>query len=234
MTKRPFFTLAGFPPTKTRVRRFFDGGEGTARAYLEDPPAFRGSGFDLRTLGSATLVEGEYLECRLGDRKRIHLYADGSLLFRAAADSSLLAWATDEATFLHSPRLNPIALVESITSFAFLYSRIASLLTEVPDSFVFRSVFTSAAWGDARLFLTPGPVDGAAWHNFHPRYQIHDANATASVAVTSADVAERPEHTAFLLVRVTYSLFDVPENGIPYVGEKQGSQVIEPSLFAKN
>src|SRR2546425_9877749 len=95
----PVYLISATPLEPSMLKNFFDSTRGSLMDALSNPPGFRYAGWDLQTLDRARIVDGEYLEVSNGDRKRIQLYEDGTLLAKASAGPDFLAWGRDSPDF---------------------------------------------------------------------------------------------------------------------------------------
>src|SRR3990172_2392837 len=108
----PKFVLAAEPKEELLLPDFFSE-ENVFYKILKDPPGYlRYTGWNLLTLDKPRIREGKYWEVTNGERKKIRLFKDGSLVAVAYADNSFLGWGQDDKAFHNSPRINTVALIE--------------------------------------------------------------------------------------------------------------------------
>lgn len=224
-----FYTLVAFPASKTRLKNFFSEDGASPGWLLTAAPRLRPAGFDLSTSGYAHLVDGEYWEATSGDRKRVRLYQDGTLIFRARADSAFLGWGQDPHDFANVPALNPVAVVESHASFCSVYGLILQHLAETPESVRIDLSFSNATIGSKRLFLTRYYPQGVSSVLDPKPYYIHDVNASDSLVAPLREVRESPFSVAYQLLVRFYKLFDAEPDLIPLTSGtgSQGSVNLE-------
>src|SRR5262245_30907476 len=192
----PFYVLSAMPLEPVRLRQFFDT-HGQVARLLQDPPETREASFGLTTLDSAHLVNGEFLEVRSDDRKVIHLYPDGTLIFRALANSEFLGWPRKEEEFLRQSRINPVVVCDSIVSFVRFYRDLLPLFVTVLEMIRFRVELRSAVLGDQRLSLVCGGIRGAAWLNFDRGSLVREPNPWADVQAAAVEVTDKPDAVAY-------------------------------------
>jgi len=227
----PVYVLTAMPTEEARLKDFFDSGPQSIMELLEKPPTFRWAGFDLRTLDQAKIVRGEYLEVRVGSRKVIQLYPDGTLIYRAAADSSFLGWGREEEDFAEKPRLNPVAVIETTTAFVHFFRSLIPRFEKLPREIIFRLELRDAQVNGAKLYLTPYMVNSAAWLFEDERYDIREANVVDEVTVETDKIWEQPDTVAYVLVQKFYLFFNVPSDKIPYVVDRDGRKAIDVAAF---
>jgi len=228
----PHYVLAATPTEQVRLRQFFDT-DGKVAHLLEHPPETRYASFGLTTLDSAHLVKGEFLEVRSSNRKVVHLYPDGTLIFRALANDEFLGWPLKEEEFLRQPLINPIVVCDTAVSFVRFYQALLPLFVMAPKSIRFRIELRNAVLGDKPLSLVPGGIQGAAWQCRAQGKVVSEPNPRAKVQATVEDVASKPDAIAYQLVEQFYSFFDLGTDAIVYVNDKDGTYVIDVELFDK-
>jgi hypothetical protein len=227
----PYYVLAATPAERERLRQFFDT-DGKVARLLEHPPETRYASFGLTTLDSAHLVKGEFLEVRSANRKVVHLYPDGTLIFRALANDEFLGWPLKEEEFLRQPLINPIVVCDTAVSFVRFYKALLPLFVTVPKSVRFRVELHNAVLGDKPLSLVPGGIQGAAWQFRGQGSAVREPNPRAEVLATVEDVASKPDAIAYQLVEQFYSFFDLGKDAIVYANDKDGTY-IDVELFDK-
>lgn len=218
------FVIAGSVPPGNRIKGFFKDGYPSPARLLDTPERFRYAGFDVATNDVARMM-GEYWEVSHGDRKVIRLYHDGTLVFRMRADADFLGWGSQTQYF--PGWVNPVAAVESQTSFVHLFSRIVPLLDQPPNRTFFSLKFENAYVGDRRLTITEyrrNPANFAVEPDLFP---IHDFNAQAMLDLPGETLVNRPNRCAFEVVRAFYALFDAPETLIPFTKLVDGQREID-------
>src|SRR5688572_22770533 len=96
MSNQPAYILSCRPRGPAIVRDFFNP-YGDVFALLTRPPETRESSFGLRTAATPRLHETEYWEVHAREAlsartRRLRVYTDGTVIFRASADDSFLCW----------------------------------------------------------------------------------------------------------------------------------------------
>jgi len=226
----PLYVLAAMPLEQVRLQQFFDT-RGKVARLLEDPPETREASFGLTTFDSAHLVNGELLEVRSFNRKVVHLYPDGTLVFRALANSEFLGWPRKEEEFLRQPRINPLVVCDSVVSFVRLYQALLLLFVTKPKSIRFRVELRNAVLGDKRLSLVRGGIRGAAWQNGDRGNVVGEPNPQAEVQVTAEEIKSKPDTVAYKIVEKFYSFFDLGTDAIVYGHDEDGTPEIDVASF---
>lgn len=212
---RPTSVTAASVGGDNRVLRFHGTGSDTASAILTNIPRFRWGSFDVAVPDDIRSGPDASLEVGWPDRKLLRLYQDGTLLFRAAADQEFLGWGQRPDEFSQCPRLNPVAVVESQTSFVHLYGTILSQLKEEPATVDFRIEIHNGSWKGGRLFLTEYYERDSLLLN-PKRFEIQTDPAVAEFSTSAEEISGNPNRTAYRLVCAFASLFDMPEDTIPF------------------
>lgn len=230
MTTKPVFVFAAIPTPSTTFADLFS--EGSVKGLLEKPGGLRQNGWDLQTLDSARIVEGEYLQVRDGDRKIINLYEHGTLLVRADATDDLLAWGSSQ-THPDTLRLNPLALLEFTYSFVALYTKLIEYMASKPSVVTLR-VQLENALGAQVLYMFPYGVGATNW--LHPmRQDRHPAPSERfqRVLIVGTEVLiHAPAEIAYQIVERIYTWFGLTIEQIPYVKTDNGARVIDVHLIA--
>lgn len=212
----PFYVLAAAPSESVRLKGFFRDGEASPGWLLTRPQLFRGSGFDVSTGDIARLVDGERWEVRNGTRKLLKLYSDGTLLFRMRADGDFLGWGQSGDGFAALPALNPVAVVESHTSFVHLYRRVVEMLTTAPPTVHFSLTFSDAFIDNRPLSLTKYYEKGVARTVNPDLFPIHDRAASLQFDAPTELLVSDPDAVAFSVLSRFYAMFDAEPTLIPF------------------
>jgi excisionase family DNA binding protein len=130
--KRLVILSASFLPAADLPGIFGKGDDGVI-PLIEDPPAFRHAGWDLKTLDRATPVLGEFLEVNNGARKKLRVYRDGQVVVGALADESFLGWQMEKYKKDDTNALNGVAVVEFVSNFSVFVEQIIGRLVSNPD-----------------------------------------------------------------------------------------------------
>lgn len=233
--KPPFYILAATPVETSKLKRFFESGEDSVISLLQSPGEIRYAGWNLQTFDTPRIIKGEYLEVRNGDRKLIKLYEDGTLILRALADNNFLGWGQDRDSFIKSPRLNPIAVVELTYSFVDFYKNIASRFLIKPNSIKFRVDLKNTFIDGAKLYLTPYGLGTYAWHFNDDKHPAPSNEMEREVEVSLDSLSESPSHVAYELVQKVYLWFGLEPKEIPYVAEdEKGRKFIDIEKIKKS
>lgn len=215
----PFYVIAASVPKGNRITHFHGVESDSASYLLTNIPRFRHSSFDVTIPDFPRVGADDGLELRWGDRKVLNLFQDGTLLFRARADSDFLGYGVESESFEQFPRLNPVAVVEVHASFVHLYRRVFQRLKHPPSSVFFKLSLKDSSWDDKRLFLTkyfrPGTVD---WNSV-TKYVIQMDPAEEEVEVEGDDLVSAPNRVAYRILSTFASWFDMPEEDIPFIRE---------------
>ena len=225
--------MAARPGAPTHVANVFQSGPNTISQLLEHPPQLREYGWDLRTADRARIVNGEFLELTNGPYKKLRLYEDGTLFFRAAIDPDFLAWETEESEIEKAIRLNTLAAIEVTTVFTLLYSKIISHLSPAVPEIVFHLQIANAPVGSRYLYVTPWPLHSVGWQLNEKRRRIAQPVNDKSLTVSTDAITNDPHRVAFSLVEKLFLFFSVPPNEIPYVSEEGGVRRIDVNSFSK-
>lgn len=214
MSDSPRFVLSVAPHEPTRFVNLF--GKSDARSLLEKPGTLRPAGWDMETQDQARIVRGEYLEVGITDWKTIRLYEDGTLVAIVPADETFLGWGSRLDAFWDKPRLNPLAIIEFVYSFAKLYSDLVVHLMPRPRSVRFRADLNKLFRENARVYLVPYGLDTMMWLSERIKHVAPDATMRRELDGNVAALVARPERIAYLLVERIYAWFGAPPEHIPY------------------
>lgn len=127
-----------FRPQPNKIEEIFSGSGSELTKYIEDPKSFRNMGWDMRTLGRATPVAGEYLQITNGDRKIIRVYRDGQIAFAASEDFFGHGMEIDEDEIGKIFRFNSMASAELISNFVNFSLEIGKHLSVDPSGIIYK------------------------------------------------------------------------------------------------
>jgi len=133
-----FALSCSFRPQPNKVEEIFSGSGSELIKYIEDPISFRRMGWDMRTLGRATPVAGEYLQITNGDRKIIRIYRDGQIVFAASEDFFGHGVEVNEDEVGKVFRFNSMASAELISNFVNFSLEIGKSLSVDPSGIVYK------------------------------------------------------------------------------------------------
>lgn len=136
------FTTLGlscsYRPQPNQVNEIFAGNQSELVKFIENPKSFRNMGWDLRTLGRAIPVAGEYLQITNGDRKIIKLYRDGQVVFAASEDFFGHGTQVDEGRENTTFKFNSLATAEVVSNFVNFSLEIAKYLSVEPTGLIYK------------------------------------------------------------------------------------------------
>lgn len=228
MTDQTAYLLYCRPKGRVVIRDFFNP-YGEVFALLTRPPETRDGSFGLRTaampqLNKATYWEMHGQELFSGRTRRLRIYVDGTVIFRASADDSFLCWPKDASDRL----VNPVVVADSIVSFARFVRALLLLMSRQPDELELGVSIKNAALSEPPLKLYPGLLrsDLQRFTMIGSDLRgVGEKSPERSVSVLSADMLKsesgRPfdgaDAAAFQLVTQFYDMFGFAEDAIPYV-----------------
>lgn len=127
-----------FRPQPNKIEEIFSGRESELIKYIEDPKSFRNMGWDLRTLGRAVPVAGEYLQITNGDRKIIRVYRDGQIVFAASEDFFGHGTQVNENEVDKIFKFNSMASAELISNYANFSLEIGKHLADETSGIIYK------------------------------------------------------------------------------------------------
>jgi hypothetical protein len=220
--KMPFYVLTASVAPGNRVRGFHGTEPGSGASLIADIPRFRSGSFDVAIPGWPDPGPDDSLELKWDERKILRLYQDGTLVFRARADFDFLGWGVEPHAFPKFPKLDPLVVVEVNTSFVHRYRAVVESLKSFPDRVFFHLSLHNSAQNGVRLFLTEylrGMVD---WSTA-TRYPIQMDPAEEELTVAAKTLIDAPNAAAYEVVRTFATMFDMPEEKIPFI-DRTGDQ----------
>jgi hypothetical protein len=221
----PYYILATVPTQAVRFKAFFEGGPGSIRSLLEDPPRLRRSGWDIYCGDRARIVKAEFLEVSLGDDKLVRLYEDGTMVVRGLADESFLGWGKthEEGKYV----LNPLAIIEFIFSTVHVYSLLLSHFERQPEVLQFEQHLKNAKTDSGTVYLKPGHVEKDFWRFFASAYpaKTNELNVSQQIAVN--EITGAPAHGAYRIVEKLFAMFGCGPEEIPYTIVSDGKKAID-------
>lgn len=234
-TKEPLYIIIAKPLGSCKINNFFSADVGGVKHLLEHPGGLRYAGWDLETLDNAMLVKGEYYEVVNGDRKKIHLYEDGTLVVRVSANQNFLGWGRNSDSFLDSPRLNPVALIEFTYNFIYFYSRLISFFDNNPKEIRFitqlKNTFLSE---DKKLYLNPYEVGSLHWGSNDYSKESQEDSMEREVLFSSQQVVENSTRCSYELIKKVYNWFGIIDEDIPLkTKDKEGFDIIDVEKIKK-
>lgn len=218
------------PGESLRLRQFFDTEQGPVSQLLENPPTTRRASFGLTTLDRARVVNNEYLEVRSGDRKTIHAYPDGRLVFKASGAGDFLAWPL-EREFPARPIVDPTVVADSIVSFVRFYRALIPLFVRVPGPVQFRVELRDAFFDGSKLRFYAGPSREMSRVAGIIGNVAREQNPADGVYVSLTELKDTPDVVAYRIVEKFYQFFDLGPDDIPYTSGSGEKRAIEISSF---
>jgi len=213
----PFYILVATPIESSRLNKIFESGDDSIIDLLKNPGRLRRMGWDLETLNTPRIIEGEYLEVKNGDRKLINIYEDGTFILRVASDHTFLGWGRDETVFGEDSRLNPVALVELTYNFIDFYKKLIPHFTKRPVNIRFNVEFRNIS---KNFYLLPYGVGTYAWTFADERYHAPgDEMTNKTLNVKTDDILIKSAYVAYDLVKMLYLWFGIGPEKIPYISE---------------
>jgi len=163
-------------------------------------------------------------EALSGRVRRLRVYVDGSVIFRASADGSFLCWPRD----LGGAVVNPVVVADSVVSFCRFMRDLLLLTTIRPESGRFGVEIRNAGRSEPQLMMYPGklrkdfdmfvlePSDMHTVGELSPRREVAVQTTDVLMAESSALYAGA-DATAYRMVQSFYGIFGFDDAAIPYV-----------------
>jgi len=181
------------------------------------------------------LHETEYWETHAREAltartRRLRVYADGTVIFRASADGSFLCWPRD----MENRLVNPVVVADSMVSFTRFVRGLVLLMTHRPDQMDFGVELRNAAVSEPPLKFYAGrlrrDLELFTIPDHHLR-SVGEVSPKRSVMVSTHEIVASDQvedfsgadAVAFLLVVQFYDMFGFGDADIPYV-ERTGAQ----------
>lgn len=133
-----FAISCSFRPQPNKIEEIFSGNDSSLVRYIEDPKSFRNMGWDMKTLGRAIPVAGEYLQIANGDRKIIRVYRDGQIVFGASEDFFGHGVKLEEDETNNTFRFNSMASAELISNFVNFSLEVGRHLSIEPTGAIYK------------------------------------------------------------------------------------------------
>lgn len=230
----PIYVISVSPLTKSTLKRIFESSPDSLMHLLEHPGSFRYAGWDLNTLDRAKIVSGDYLEVVNGDRKRIQLYEDGTLILKVLADHRFLSWGRNYEEFIEKPRLNTLALIEVTTNFVHFYKKVIEFFEKVPEKVRFDLLLKNIIIDGKAMYIVPYKPNSLEWLFDNPRYESQENEINISLEIFTDDISNKPSRVSYVLVEKVLLKFGIPVDKIPYTKEDNGEKVISVDDIKKS
>lgn len=230
---KPAILLGAFPSGEISIPTLFQSRDGKIVHLLNNPPALRNLGFDLRVGSFPSIQEGRVLRSVAPRYKVLDLWKDGSLIFGGAGDGNFLCWGNANETKL---TINPLALIESTYLFIRLSREVFQnfaipcptkatfvLSLRSPDQGNIQKGYDekkyellAGYWGN--LCTAPGSSEEFRLECSLEEYDFYtDEEGSARIA--------------FELLGKLYTWFGIPEDSIPYTEDKEKGKRISKSMI---
>lgn len=233
--KEPLYIIIAKPLNNCKINNFFSADVGGVKHMLEHPSGLRYAGWDLETLDNAKLVKGEYYEVINGDRKKIRLYEDGTLIMKVSANQNFLGWGRSPDNFLKSPRLNPVALIEITYNFVYFYSKLINFFNnesrDIKFVIQFRDTFLSE---NKKLYLNPYGTDSLNFaFDDYPQESPEDFMEKDTLFL-SQEIVNNSAKCSYELIKKVYNWFGITDEKIPLkIKDENGFDVIDIEKIKK-
>jgi len=211
--------LTCFPDNLIKLQTLFSSKPGSLKSILESPPKIRESGFGLRVLDKAKIINGRFCRVTGDTRKAIDLYKDGILIAALEADEEFLCWAMRDFVF------NPVALIESIYNFVQLYERVMNDMDKMPNKIYFRIDLRNLHLNGEKNKIAEGKlgnIRGLFADEIHPAPE-NNWSDILEVELKDFELSK----VAYNLTEMIYSFFGLAAEEIPYTKEANGIKCID-------
>jgi hypothetical protein len=215
--KTPLLILAAAPKEKIQLPdSFFEKGS-VFFNLLQNPSYLRYSGWNLRTLDTPRLKDGEYWEVRNGDAKLLRIYSDGSFVATASVAQDFLGWRQEK----DPPQLHALAVIEFVYEFAQFYKIFLQNILELGikvGACRFKIGIKELPSAYEKLILRPYEI--GKWEfmidALGEKYEI-EADFTKEIENQEVtDSIYDPRYVAYRLVGILFRQFGVPIDAVPY------------------
>jgi hypothetical protein len=202
---------------------------------LKEPPYLRYMGWNMLTLDIPRIKAGQFWEVNNGERKKIRLYRDGTLIARADANSDFLGWGQNEVDFEKNPRINPLALIEFIYEFVHLYFITKIHFPKPLTGYKFTINFKNLVLDSGeRIYLPNSEINriGA----FTEEHEFSDSELKESVGVDQEEFNEVADvqNVAYQVAEKIFNKAGIPSNKIPYTTQlDDGKWIIDVDRIKK-
>lgn len=241
MTNSPVYLLYAVPLGRAVIGNFFSP-TGQLFEALLNPPATRHHGFGLRMSSEPSIRRGEYWEAsttvdsRYGVR-RLRVYVDGQIIFRAPGDASFLCWPND----LSSHVVNPVVVADSIVSFCRFVRRILGLMSERPEKVILGIQLRNAGDPTRPLRMYSGRIKSKLDLALISEGSLQTVGEVSPARETTVHVdafLSDPSNEFFIadqesyrLALGFYSMFGLEASDFPYSASRDGAHVVDINAF---
>jgi hypothetical protein len=233
MTDSAAYLLTCRPLTRAVIGDFFNP-YGDVFALLSRPPETREGSFGMRMAALPELHQAEYWEVDAremltGRVRRLRVYVDGTILFRASADQSFLCWPEVRDVL----RVNPVVVADSALSFCAFVRAVVLLMSTRPEKLEIGVALPNVALSEPPIRMYAGNLrEGLSIHTIRSD-QLRGVGESSPKREFTVDTKELLEgndnpfvvsgRVAYMIVRGVYDMFGFSESAIPYV-EGEGDQ----------
>jgi hypothetical protein len=231
MSEPVAYVLTCRPLGEAVVRDFFNP-YGEVFALLSRPPETRDGSFGLRTAAMPLLHDTDYWDVHAQEAfsartRRIRVYPDGTVVFRASADDSFLCWPRDTASRI----VNPVVVADSMVSFTRFVRALVLLMSHRPDQLELGVELRNAAHSVPPLKLYAGRLRKGLDLFTIPEPHLHTVgevsprrtvvlDTTRLVRMDDTDDKDDfsgTDSAAFRIVVELYDMFGFKSADVPYV-----------------
>ena len=240
-TDSPVYLLHALPLGRAVIRDFFNP-SGQLFQELLNPPRTRQHGFGLRMLGIPRHY-GEYWETstdndsKLGLRK-LRVYSNGQIIFRAPGDASFLCWPSD----LNKRVANPVVIAESILSFCRFTKRVFDMMSEQPDEVALGVEIRNAGNSTFPIGMYRGRLREKmelACISMDSLHFAGESDPRKTIRVPVVELCQSSpdneftgaDQKAYSIAICLYSMFALDSSAFPYSSEHEGAQLVDISKF---
>lgn len=221
----PILILAAKPQEKiSSPLNFFDS-TGPYFQLLKNTPHLRYLGWNLRTMDTPNIRDGNSWKVQNGDRKRIILYENLTLLTAASLSPDFLGWGTNEED--DHVRINSLALTEYVYEFSRLFHEIIKNTDQEIKSVKLNITIMDVGEKEKSIEIGASLV-GSGHFNLPGRFITKDFTNSLEIEFATYD----PRKVAFLILNKIFLQAGFPSDiQIPYT--KNGEIDIEEILANK-
>jgi hypothetical protein len=221
----PSFFLLAAPTEPVRLNELFSSKSAEYQAMAK-PPAYREHGFDLDPHKEVQLVRGELVR-RVGWRKGLELWQDGTLIFVGRNDVDFLGWAVRPKEGEHNIYINNFVLTEVVSLFFALAIRIFGGLQNPPERIgVYFGLVRDQQDDDTTYELSSHAI---SQYGSYPGQKIQANNKTLWIHFELKDAI--PEVETLKLIMEIYHWFGITDEEIPYVDSKSDPKRIDLARY---
>jgi hypothetical protein len=240
-TDSPVFLLHALPLGRVVIRDFFNP-SGQLFQELLNPPRTRQHGFGLRMLGIPRHY-GEYWETSTDNDsksglRKLRVYSNGQIIFRAPGDASFLCWPSD----LNKRVANPVVIAESILSFCRFTKRIFDMMSEQPDEVALGVEIRNAGNSTDPIGMYRGRLRAKmelACISGDSLSYTSESDPKQTIRVPVVELCQSSpdnefagaDQKAYMIAIALYSMFALDSSAFPYSSGCEGAQLVDIGTF---